>query len=63
VRPRLVAGGSEIVRTLRCTAGALVVKVPKPAAEVTAAATGGDRDEHRLAAGQTLEIVYRWPSR
>lgn len=63
VRPRLVAGGSEIVRTLRCTAGALVVKVAKPAADVTAAATGGDRDEHRLAAGQTLEIVYRWPSR
>lgn len=63
VRPRLVAGGSEIVRTLRCTRGALVVKVPSPADGVRATVAGAAANEHRLAAGQTLEIVYRWPSR
>ena len=61
VRPRLVASGSEIVRTLRCTEGVLRVRLPAPGDGVQIVVAGGA--EHRLAAGQSLELVYRWSSR
>lgn len=61
VRPRLLASGSELVRTLRCTVGVLQVRLPASRDGVQIVVAGGT--EHRLAAGQSLELVYRWPAR
>ncbi len=58
-RPRLAAGGSMLVRTLRCTAGTLVVEFPASESyQVTVGGAPAGRRE--LAAGQELEVVYQW---
>ena len=59
VRPRLAAGGSELVRTLRCTEGSVVLQFPQ--SESYRATVGGEpAGRHQLAAGQQLEVVYQW---
>lgn len=58
-RPRLASGGSRLVRTLRCTAGSMVVQFPESESyQVTVA--GAPAGRHELAAGQQLEVVYQW---
>jgi mono/diheme cytochrome c family protein len=59
--PRLAAGGGELVRSLSVQSGALVVVVPDHGAAVQVTTAGrAATGEHRIAAGQTLELVYRW---
>jgi len=58
-RPRLASGGSLLVRTLRCTEGALVLQFPE--SESYQVTVGGEpAGRHELAAGQELEVVYQW---
>ena len=57
--PRLAAGGSELVRTIRCDAGTLAITFPSTDA-YRASVAGKPAGQHTLAAGQTLEIVYQW---
>ena len=58
-RARLAAGGSMLVRTLRCTEGTLVLQFPETESyQVTVA--GAPAGRHELAAGQELEVVYQW---
>ncbi|MFO1078176.1 MAG: hypothetical protein U1E73_10690 [Planctomycetota bacterium] len=58
--PRLVQGGSELVRTLRCTKGELVLAWP--ASDGVQVRVGGQAAPatSRTAAGGVLEVVYRW---
>ncbi|MFN3244341.1 MAG: PA14 domain-containing protein [Planctomycetota bacterium] len=58
-RPRLAAGGSQLVRTLRCTEGTLVVQFPK-SESYRCTVAGEPAGRHELAAGQQLEVVYQW---
>ena len=58
LRPRLVQGGSEMVRTLRCVQDVLVVEVPKASDQVRIVATPPNTTT--LQPGQTLELVYQW---
>lgn len=59
VRARLAAGGSEVVRQLVCTEGSLVLQfTPQQGLEVLV--DGKPAGRHELAAGQMLEVVYRW---
>ena len=60
VRVQLVAGGSEVVRTLRCVRGALAVQFPTPNPNVRLVVDGAEPTPRQLAAGQSLEVVYRW---
>lgn len=58
-RPRLAAGGSMLVRTLRCTKGKLVLQFPE--SESYQVSVGGEpAGRHELAEGQELEVVYQW---
>ncbi len=57
--PRLVATGSELVRTIRCDIGSLVINFPSTDA-YKATIDGKPAGQHTLTAGQTLEIVYQW---
>lgn len=60
VRPRLVAGGSELVRTFRAVRGALELEFA-PAGDGLQVRVGADpATRHRVAAGEALEVVYRW---
>jgi hypothetical protein len=58
IRPRLAAGGTEIVRTLRVVSGTLQVAVPAKRGRVNLTCTPAGAGT--LQPGQTLEIVYRW---
>jgi mono/diheme cytochrome c family protein len=60
MRPRLVEGGSEIVRTLRCTRGVLEIVLPPPSGTVQLTVAGAKGGRQRCETGQTLEVVYRW---
>ncbi|MCA8977452.1 MAG: hypothetical protein KDC98_22205, partial [Planctomycetes bacterium] len=61
---RLSAGGSELVRTLHCTAGTLVIEWQPDAARRSAVRLFlADRPvpaTSTLRAGESLEVVYRW---
>lgn len=59
--PRLAATGTELVRSLSVLSGELVVVVPDHGAAVQVTTAGRTAiGEHKIAAGQTLELVYRW---
>lgn len=59
-RTRLVDGGSEVVRTVRCVRGNVEVRFPPPAAGLQLLVNGAAAARHELAAGDSLEVVYRW---
>jgi len=59
-RTVLTGSGGEVVRTLRAVRGELVVAFGKPAPDVAVLVGGAPATEHRVAAGQALEVVYRW---
>jgi hypothetical protein len=59
-RPRLVAGGSEVVRTLRVEAGRLTFVWSGAQPGVNVLVGGQAADRHDVAAGEVLEVVYRW---
>ena len=56
---RLVEGGSELVRTIRCVAGTLVINFPITES-YQALVAGEPAAQHTLVAGQSLEVVYQW---
>ena len=58
-RPRLTEKGSEVVRTFRATKGELALAFPTQDG-VRALVAGQPAGAHRLAQGQTLEVVYQW---
>ena len=58
-RPRLVAGGSEVVRTLRSVQGT-VEFVFETVPGVVVLVDGANAGRHTLTAGRQLEVVYRW---
>jgi cytochrome c2/cytochrome c553 len=59
-RARLVAGGSEIVRTLRGVRGNVVLQFA-PAIEGVRVLVGSvPAERHELAAGRSIEVTYRW---
>lgn len=58
-RPRFADHGSEVVRTLRATKGELALAFPTQDG-VRALVAGQPAGVHRLAQGQTLEVVYQW---
>ncbi len=60
VRARLAAGGSEVVRTVRCVQGSLRVVVPPANPPQREAVVGGEPTGGPLTEGQHLELVYRW---
>ncbi len=60
VRPRLVATGSEVVRTLRALRGALQVQFPPAVADLTVLVDGVPAASHVIEEGRALEVVYRW---
>ncbi len=56
--PRLHEAGAEFVRTLRCVRGEVAFDfAPQRAAQLTVLAP---EDSVRLAAGQQVEVIYRW---
>jgi cytochrome c551/c552 len=57
VRPRLAAGGSEVVRTLHVQRGELTVTLPPDDGRVRIAAPARHTT---LRTGERLEVVYRW---
>ena len=58
-RPRLAAGGSVLIRTIRCVEGALIVQFPElDSYRVTVGDAPAGR--HELVAGEELEVVYQW---
>ena len=58
-RPRLAAGGSVLIRTIRCVEGALIVQFPElDSYQVTVGDAPVGR--HELVAGEELEVVYQW---
>jgi hypothetical protein len=59
VRARLAASGSELVRTLRVQRG-VATFVFGSAEGVTVTVAGAVAARHRVAAGESLEVVYRW---
>jgi len=59
VRARLAAGGSELLRTIRCEAGTLVLNFPTTEA-YRATVAGKPAAQHTLTAGQSLEVLYQW---
>lgn len=58
IQPRLVQGGSEIVRTLHVVKGALRVDIAPTSGSARLELVPADL--RQLQAGQNLEIVYRW---
>ncbi|HEX6812088.1 MAG TPA: hypothetical protein VF384_10735, partial [Planctomycetota bacterium] len=61
MRPRLVEGGSEFVRTLRCLRGVLEIGVPPPSGNLRLLVAGAPAAARlRCETGQALEVVYRW---
>lgn len=59
VTARLAANGSELVRTIRCEAGTLVLNFPT-ASSYKALVQGKPAAQHTLTAGQSLEVIYQW---
>jgi mono/diheme cytochrome c family protein len=60
-RPRLAAGGSEVVRTLRCVHGTLRLELPAARGRLQWFVGGAPAAAHHvLEPGALLEIVYRW---
>ena len=59
VRARLAAGGSEMVRTIRCESGQLELEFPT-VASYRATVAGQPAARHTLTAGQSLEVLYQW---
>lgn len=59
-RPRFVAGGSELVRTLQVQGPACSVEFPPPTAGLRIEVGGAPAGRHELREGQALEVVYRW---
>ena len=57
--PRLTAAGSEVVRTIRCDAGTLVLNFPSTDA-YKAVVAGKPAEQHTLTDGQSLEVIYQW---
>lgn len=57
--PRLSASGSELIRTIRCTEGTLEIEFPSTD-KYEATSQGKPVAQHKLAAGQSLEVVYQW---
>ncbi|MEZ6037116.1 MAG: PA14 domain-containing protein [Planctomycetota bacterium] len=60
VRPRLGPGGSVLVRTITCTAGAMTLQFAAPPDGVTVQVGEAAAARHQLTAGQSLEVVYQW---
>jgi hypothetical protein len=58
-RPRLTDHGSEVVRTFRATKGELALAFPTQDG-VRMFVQGQPAAAHRVAPGQTLEVVYQW---
>lgn len=56
---RLAANGSELVRTIRCEAGTLVLRFPT-ASSYRTLVQDKPAAQHTLTAGQSLEVVYQW---
>lgn len=59
-RPRLVAGGSEVVRTLTCVRGTLAVAFAAAAPPLSLLVDGAPPRDRVLGAGDAIEVVYRW---
>ncbi len=61
-QPRLVQGGSELVRTLQCARGPLVIDlVAQKRGKVKLLVAGAAAlDRYTLQAGESLEVVYQW---
>lgn len=58
-RPRLTEHGTEVVRTIRATKGELALAFPTQDG-VRMLVGGAPAAAHRVAEGQTLEVVYQW---
>lgn len=60
--PRLVQGGSELVRTLHCVRGPLAVDLAaqKRGKAKLFVAGAPALDQYTLQAGESLEVVYQW---
>jgi mono/diheme cytochrome c family protein len=60
--PRLVRGGSEIVRTLRCLRGPLQLDCSAQLRGTARLTVGGEpaAAKYTLQAGESLEVVYQW---
>jgi len=55
----LAAGGSQLIRTIRCEAGTLVLNFPTTSS-YKALVQGEPASQHTLTAGQSLEVIYQW---
>lgn len=60
--PRLVRGGSEIVRTLQCVRGPLQIDFTAQLRGKARLTVGGEpaAAKYTLQAGESLEVVYQW---
>ncbi len=59
-RPRLTAGGSELVRTVTVRGGAVKMTLPAAAGPVRALVGNATPADLTIGDGETVEVLYRW---
>ena len=60
MRPRLLAGGAEMVRSVHAVGAAVRMTLPPPGGKCEALVGGAAVAETVIKDGQTVEVVYRW---